>query len=192
VRRRIVAAASASAAAVGVTLASLVSPWVVGGCQTHQCDPTWVAMGTIASPAAGGVGTASLSADGSQILWESSPLYGQWLDYEGNQSLEFTFPPSLPDPFACQPWPAPTDPPAVWVAQYGSDAGSDGITVGSGQDAIITQVRGSNADGTPGGFVLTNGSCQPYNVWIQARFTLPATTCPDGGADSGADDGEPE
>jgi hypothetical protein len=138
------------------------------------------------------VGSASISADGTEIIWESSPLYGQWLDYKGNHSLEFRFPPSLPDPFACQPWPAPADPPAVSVAQYGSPDGSDGITAGSGQDAVITQMRGSDTDGTPGGFVLTNESCQEYYVWIQARFALPATPCSSGGTDGGADDGELE
>jgi len=198
VHRRIVAATSASILAICVILASLLSPWAVGGCQTHQCDAFWQTMGTIASPESAGVGNASISTDGTEIVWESSPLYGQWLEFDGNHSLAFTFPKNLPDPYACMPWPAPDqggglgDPLEVWIAQYGSDSGSDGITWGSGQDAVVTSLRGPDSNGNPGGFVLINGSCQKYYVWIQARFALPTTPCTDDGNDGGTDDAPAE
>lgn len=154
--------------------------------------------GTIASPDSAGVGNSTISADGTEIVWESSPLYGQWLDFYGSHHLEFQFPKNLPAPYACMPWPAPdqggglADPLEVLVAQNGSDAGSDTITWGSGQDAFVTSLRGTDSKGNPGGFVLTNGSCQQYYVWIQARFALPTAPCPDDGIDGGTDDAPTE
>jgi hypothetical protein len=173
--------ASAGAVTAGVTLTALVTPWLVGGCQTHQCDAFTDTEGTIASPGSGGVGSAAISADGTEIVWRSSPLYGPWIDFEGNHSLVFTFPTYLPDPYACQTWPAPSEPLLISIAQYNSDTGADAITGGSGQDAIVTQMRGSDANGSAGGFVLMNGSCQKYYVWIEAHFALPATPCNAGG-----------
>jgi hypothetical protein len=175
----------------GATLTLLATPWAVTGCQTHQCDATWVPEGTIASPGAGGVGTAAISPDGTEIVWDSSPVYGQWLYLGPNYSLDFAFPLNLPDPYACQPWPAPVPPPTGWIALYASDAGSDGITPASGQPLEFTGVQGSDG-GIPGGFVVINGSCQGYYVLVEAHFPLPATPCPGTAGDGGADDAATE
>ncbi|MGA2448273.1 MAG: hypothetical protein ABTD50_06345 [Polyangiaceae bacterium] len=161
--------------------------WVATGCQTHQCDATSVTEGVIASPSAAGVGSATVSPDGAEIVWYSSPVYGQWLALEGNQSLEFTFPLTLPDPYACQPWPAPVSPPNGWIEQVDTGA----ITPASGQPFVLTSVQGSDG-GTPGGFVVSNESCQPYYVLVEALFPLPTTPCPDALTDGGADDAATE
>ena len=139
------------------------------------------------------MGSTSISGDGTEIVWQSSPVVGQWLSFEGLHSLQFAFPSTLPAPYACYPWPAPDPPPEPWVATCDANGNADGITVASGQLADITQLHGSDPNsGVIGGFVVTNESCVKYCLWVTAHFPLPAVPCPVDTTDGGADDSSPE
>jgi len=165
------------------------------GCQTHQCDVAWETEGTIA-PTSGGmaiVGSTSISGDGTEIIWQSSPVVGQWLLFDGAHSLQFVFPSTLPAPYECYAWPAPDPPPEPWVATCCVDGNADGITVASGQLAAITQLHGSDPDsGAVGGFVVTNESCERFWLWVTAHFPLPSVPCAVDATDGGADDSSSE
>ncbi|HEY4014143.1 MAG TPA: hypothetical protein VGM06_12445 [Polyangiaceae bacterium] len=77
------------AAAVAAALAS-------AQCETHQCDSSTVVYG--GADAGQPPGSSLQMTAGGQMIWQSSPNEGPWLDFLGDRTFVFTF----PQPFACE------------------------------------------------------------------------------------------
>src|SRR5689334_18609808 len=89
---------------VGVVALAASSVPAVSGCTTHRCDTTCVQYGgTPAAPCVAGAtddqGNATtvgdVFRDGDDYVWESSPMNGTWLDYPGERTYVFYWPPPM-------------------------------------------------------------------------------------------------
>jgi hypothetical protein len=189
VLRRIVGLGTLIGCGAGVAAIALAPS--VTGCQTHQCDATSVDEGAIARyPGANNViGTATIY--GGMLHWASSPIDGPWLAFNASSQLSFEFPPTLPEPYSCFPWPAGFGPTAmvspVDNCPVGAPEVPGAISTGSGQDFAWAFLPASSDAGEPGGFVVSNGSCQCYLIRVEEWFALPDTACASS-ADSGPSD----
>jgi hypothetical protein len=180
---------------LGVTLAFAV-PAITTGCTTHQCDSDFV---NIDQSTGVNVGQVELLGPGPEpgtqnALWESSPLNGTWIQFPGQREYFFGLPPGF----------VPTDLPTAYVATdpapNDTDAGDVTSTCGgetitnSGAGTYVT-ATGQLAQFGPfvnGGFLVSNGGCACYFLYISipGTFTPPAAPpSDDAGTDGGSGDG---
>jgi hypothetical protein len=166
VRRQTTLACNALGAGA-IVAACWVAVTPTAGCTTHQCDPS-----TVALPAPGQcpLGTITRYQDG-EILWQSSPSEGPWLDFRGQRTYVLTYPQPFASPpmITCYVSADVNNPPSGSVecggllAQFSTDAGSD-----------LTSVT------------VTNLSCAEYGLQVFARgvpASAPSPDITDGGCD---------
>jgi len=206
---RSAAAWAALAAFFGATLVASTQ----SACTTHQCDPDMVCLapdGTICgttttaadSPAhgggvrgeggTGGIGgplgyRSSFYYNGDEIVWQSSPLEGPWLDFPGQRTYEII----LPDAFA-QADPGTFD--FSVLVSYDNpqelDASHANFTPAAGQLVEFGNVIPTQVDAS-GKVVISalNATCVDLSVRIVVRAELTGSAdAGAGSAESGADD----
>jgi hypothetical protein len=150
-------AACGLAAAVGpqATLA-------VGGCYTHQCDGSYVAV-----PAPHG----NVYQTDTEVCWESAPPQGPWDDFPGQRTYTFTFPP----PFA-------GNQPKTWTAYEAADP-----TNPQSNNIEATGLNAEFSNITPDGLSVYNATCAEYFVRVVA--CAPTGASAEAGAGDAADAG---
>jgi hypothetical protein len=136
----------------------------VSGCTTHQCDTTCVQYGgTPAAPCVAGAtddqGNAltvgDVFRDGDDYVWESSPMTGPWLDYPGERTYVFYWPPPMQGI-------VPYDIQAYVATDADAQAGGVGWINATGGLAEMSQVNGV-------GVTILNATCAEYFVRVVAR-----------------------
>jgi hypothetical protein len=152
------------------------------GCQLQgQCDPSAVTVG-----AAGAVTQAF--APGAGIydgVWESSPIDGTWMSFP--QERTYTIYPKLPDG-------GPLVGPYILFANVSPDPDNyttSGSNYAGGAGNIAEFTQSADLDGgRTDHFQVTNETCSPYYLWIQATPQYAAVVgtadAPDA-SDAGAD-----
>lgn len=139
------------------------------GCSTHQCDSATVPLPSTDEPLAEQI----VYVSGNEVVWDSGPETGRWLDYLGNHTYVVSYPPQFA---ALAAWRDLTT--AFWVATTQDDASSNN-TAGVGQLAEVVNV-------SPTSLSVFNATCQEYFLRFEVRAPLAAAI-----GDSGAGDAQP-
>ena len=162
------------------------------GCNTHQCDSDLVCidglgfMRTVSdagacSPDAGGtpitgdagaynlqVSTNS-SASGYELVWETTPIVGPWLDFPGQRTYVIQYPPGL---LGHLPTTVET-----YVSYDNPDSSVDAphmnVTMASGSLAELMNTTDTQLS-------VLNATCQPFSMRMVVRAQV-------GSADAGPD-----
>ena len=139
--------------ALGVACLLAASSATTTACTTHACDSDYV--NTI--PDGGSSGDLQMIGPGT-AMWESSPFEGTWLDFPGERTYFFEFPPYFN---ALQP-------PETWVATdpnpYANGNSGATLVPAAGQ---LTEIN----DGINGGFKVTNATCAEYYLYVSVFGT---------------------
>jgi hypothetical protein len=167
----------------GGVIAATASVPASTGCTTRQCDTDCIWI----SATAGGGSTCPWNASGApdsslyhvgadELVWQSSPWLGTWIDFPGQRTYVFIWPAEMQDAIANAGW--VLEAPSVWVSTTAdNDAGGGGTsTPAAGQLAEVSGV-------TTYGFAVTNGSCAEYYVRAEVHAFRPAQ--PTSAADAG-------
>jgi len=155
-----------------------------GGCTTHQCDGDCVVLDGPADPrcpaaAGGSSGGAPRRAwvDGTDIVWESSPPDGPWLDFPGQRTYWFewetAFVQAVKDsPFAYlasndQFWKLLPNPHQIdaYVADGPLDGADTRFVLASGQLAEMSSPSNKQLN-------VTNAACAVYALRVEVRVDL--------------------
>jgi hypothetical protein len=135
----------------------------------EQCETSFVRICGAGAPNCDGSAAPDSSfyyLSANEMVWESSPMMGTWLDFPGARSYEFIFPGPMQDKLFNQGW--ELEAPVVWIStrpDNGVDGGSTAVP-SAGQLAQVTFI--SNA-----GFDVTNGACAEYYIRIEVHVGNP-------------------
>jgi hypothetical protein len=141
----------------------LISPPLVAGCSTHQCDPSSSSVDDSKQPVTPVNGT---------YVWDSVENHG-WIPYNGNETIKFTLPESFPSTLT----PGFTLSAYVSTADAQSPEGGGQFVEAAGQLAEFQAL-------TPTSFEVLNATCaQGYYLRVVATVTVP-TAPVDAGADA--------
>ena len=185
----------------GVASASVVmlvfSPSLPGatGCTTHQCDADCVVIGAAPDvehcPGENTMVPGEARVDGNDIVWESSPQRGPWLDFPGERTYEFKWGAAFESAIAASPmgsrfsapgslhafvdqlpFPYETHP---YVATGQPDAQDSTFVEAAGQLAYMHYAGNDQLN-------VLNATCADYSLRVEVRVSLE----PAGTADAGA------
>jgi hypothetical protein len=148
---------------VGVIAASAAVP-AATGCTTHQCDTdcVWVGATAPANCSQGYAPDANLFHVGSdEVVWESSPVQGTWIDFPGGRTYTFIWPTEILDDLG-----------AGWEVQYPVVSVSTQADNGSTAGAVSSMAAGQLAEITSlsnYGFGVGNASCAEYYIRVEVH-----------------------
>lgn len=171
-RSRLFAAPCVLACGLVVGTASLSA---TTGCTTHECDTSCIWIGAPAPDgstcASGTAPSASLHhRSGGELVWESSPMEGTWLDFPGAVSYTFILPAEMTTALQ-NGWTllAPT----VWISTAANQIDGGGTAApAAGQ---LAEVNGMSVYG----FVVTNGACAEYSIRVEVHVIPPDSIASD-------------
>jgi hypothetical protein len=152
------------------------------GCTTHQCDSDCIWVG--ASAPSGSTCSTGAAPDSSlyyvgpdEMVWESSPVQGTWLDFPGQRTYTFIWPTAMLDAIQSG-W--VLLPPNIWISTQAGNGPQEGgtMTPSAGQLAQVTGLSDY-------GFAVGNGSCAYYYVRVEVHVIRPGPPPP--GGDAGTD-----
>ena len=154
-RRTIAAVLSASVAGAGLAWGVVESQ---AGCQLQgSCDGDTVTIPSSSGSFPAGAGIYGDAGD----VWQSSAIEGDWLWFPGQRT--YIISPQLRDggplkgPYTFQAWiSADPNPYTTSGSNFAPSAGNP------------TEFSGVLPDGGTNGFVVMNGTCSPYYLWVQA------------------------
>ena len=181
-KARVIALGSAGAIAVAVACATAMP--AATGCSTHQCDVSCVDFGWVPPPG-GPFPPCTVNPqpfgdwwrNGDEVVWESGPPQGPWLDFPGNRFYHIAFPPDFPAalagtfPDAWYAW--------VSVEQDAQDPTGSNV-LAAGELAEFTAV-------SPTGFTVLNNTCAEYSLRIEVHAHVPPLPVPPDGGDGTPD-----
>lgn len=155
------------------------------GCTTHQCDADCVVIGAAADakqcPGENTLVPGEAWVDGNDIVWESSPTAGPWLDFPGQRTYEFKWraafesaiagspmasrfsaPGSLQAFVDQLPYPYETHP---WVATGEADKPDGTFVEAAGQLAYMNYAGNDQLN-------VFNATCADYSLRVEVRVSL--------------------
>ena len=186
--------------AIGAIGAAAILAGLAGGvgCNTHQCDSDMVCVDSLGlmskvnqadacapnsggTPITGDAGpynlhvSTNLSASGYELVWETTPIVGPWLDFPGQRTYVIQFPPGLSghlptsvDVYVSSDNPSP--------AADNGDAGADGNAL-EAPHLNYTTASGSLAeftDTTATQLSVLNATCAAYSMRMVVRAQVTA------------------
>ncbi len=165
-RRRVVLAVSVPLSVVALAALVTATAPAQSGCTTHQCDTSCYAFGSSAPADAGCPGitppnSGELVVNADEVVWESAPAGGNWLDFPGSRSYVFVFPDTLRRDLQ-NGWTMGY--PIVSVSTQADNSTDGGATssMAAGELAEISHISDSFV-------VVTNSSCAEYYVRVEVH-----------------------